>query len=55
MYADSLQEGKISSIRPTDYKYTKASILHSKVIGVTDLQFKLLMVIMERDFVGTPQ
>ena len=33
--ADSLQERRFSSISPTDYKDTKASIFRSEVIGIT--------------------
>ena len=33
--ADSLQEGRFASIGPSDYKYTKVSILCSGVIGIT--------------------
>ena len=32
---DSLQERRFSSIGPSDYKYTKVSILCSEVIGIT--------------------
>ena len=32
---DSLQERRFASIRPSDYKYTKVSILCSEVIGIT--------------------
>jgi hypothetical protein len=32
--ADSLQQRRFASIRPTDYKDTKASIFRSEVIGV---------------------
>ena len=32
---DSLQEGCFASIGPSDYKYTKVSILCSEVIGIT--------------------
>ena len=33
--ADSLQERRFASVSPTNYKYTKASICRSEVIGVT--------------------
>ena len=33
--ADTLQEGCFASISPTDYKYTKASILRSEIIRIT--------------------
>ena len=32
---DSLQEGRFSSIGPSDYKYSKVSILCSEIIGIT--------------------
>ena len=32
---DSLQERRFSSIGPSDYKYTKVSILCSEVVGIT--------------------
>ena len=32
---DSLQESRFASIGPSDYKYTKVSILRSEVIGIT--------------------
>ena len=32
---DSLQKGRFASIGPSDYKYTKVSILRSEVIGIT--------------------
>jgi hypothetical protein len=34
--ADSLQERRLASISPTDYKDTKASIYCSKIIGIHD-------------------
>ena len=33
--ADSFQESRFASISPADYKYTKASICRSEVIGLT--------------------
>ena len=33
--ADSLQERRFTSIGPTDYKDTEASIFRSEVIGIT--------------------
>ena len=33
--ADSLQEGRLASISPTDYKDTKTGISRSEVIGIT--------------------
>ena len=32
--ADSLQERRFASIGPSDYKYTKASVFRSKIIGI---------------------
>ena len=32
---DSLQERSLSSIGPSDYKYTKVSVLCSEVVGIT--------------------
>ena len=36
--ADSLQNRRFASIRPTDYKDTKVSIFRSKFIGITIAQ-----------------
>ena len=33
--ADSLQERRFASIGPSDYKYTKVSVLCSEVVGIT--------------------
>ena len=51
--ADSLQERRFTSIGPTDYKDTKASICRSEVIGVTVAHVRC-GVRVKRDCVRTP-
>ena len=41
---DSLQKSRFASIGPSDYKYTKMSILCSKVIGITIAHHVVLVV-----------
>jgi hypothetical protein len=50
--ADSFQEHRFSSISPTDYKDTKASIFRSEVVGITVAHDRCGWVKIKRDCMG---
>ena len=53
--ADTLQEGCFTSVSPTDYKYSKASILRSEVIVITvAIAHFVVGGRVKSNFVGTP-
>ena len=53
--ADSLQQRRFTSIGPTDYKDSKASIFRSEGIGSRVTHGRCGWVRIERDSVGMPQ